>query len=113
MIRTKDLVWWSDLTVAEIKGRLKGPRQQRQLDDSLLAQELAALAAEAAAADLEDSTKAALGHIAGYLAPSATRNKCGCCARILVQQNVEPLELAIEEDAQQNFSSHHPSVSAW
>ena len=49
---------------------MKGPSQQRELDDSLLAQELAALAAEAAAAeshDLGDSTKAALGHIAGYL----------------------------------------------
>ena len=57
------------------------------------------LAREMEREELQDSSKAALGHIAGYLARSATRsNTCGACANLLIDRDVSPLEVRFEEN---------------
>ena len=103
VIRTKGLVGWSGFTVAEIAARMEAPKRQRQQDDAVTAQELTAmLAADVSDDSLDDSTMAALGHIAGYLSRSVTkRGECESCADPLIDRQSPPLEVQLEESLEQ------------
>ena len=76
-------MWWSGFTIDEINGRMEPSKRQRQQEDSETAQELAVMVASSSFnEDLDDSTNAALGHIAGYLSHSVTK-RCESCAELL------------------------------
>lgn len=100
VIRVKSLIWWSGFSVHEISQAMSPSHQQRELDDSQVVEELVGTVSHTDCEDLEDSTKASLGHIAGYLARSATRGKttCGSCADLLVDRSSNPLDVSLEEN---------------
>ena len=99
VIRTKSLIWWSGYSVGELSTKMQICRQERKLEDAQVTEELVEVMTQVDSEELNESTKAALGHIAGYLARSATKNnKCGSCADLLVNRNDSPLEVNFEED---------------
>ena len=62
-------------------------------------QELAGISIETEVEDFDDATKAALGHIARFLAHSATqRNKCEACSNLLVDRVSAPLNVQLEDN---------------
>ena len=73
VVRIKSLIWWSGLSIREISRAMSPCRQDRELEDNQVVEELAEVASFTDDEDLESSTKAALGHIAGYLIRSATK----------------------------------------
>lgn len=98
VIRTKSLIWWSGYNTAEVASMMAPSRQERKLEDLKVVMELVEVVSQAEREEIDDSTKAALGHIAGYLARSATRGKkCGACADLLVDREAAPLEVRFEE----------------
>lgn len=65
--------------------------------------------ADAEEDELPDSAKAALGHIAGYLAHAATkRGKCKACADVLVARDQASVEVQVtNEGEEENASIFH------
>ena len=66
VIRTKGLVWWSGVSVGQIATAMAPIQQEHRQKDAHVAGELAAsVTGSADPAELHDSAKDALGHIAG------------------------------------------------
>jgi hypothetical protein len=90
-------------------------RQARELEDMKAVEEFVKVARNMEHEELQDSSKAALGHIAGYLARSATRgNTCGACADLLVDRDASPLAVRFEDAVSGQVESiAGPSQSSW
>ena len=74
-------------------------RQEQDQDDIKVVEELRVMLCPMKYDKLENSLKSALGHIAGYLARSATRgSKSGSCADILVDKDSPEIIVNIEVD---------------
>ena len=103
IIRTQGLVWWSGFTVAEITARMDPAKQEKHQEDAEAVQELTTTITNGTITEeLNDTTRAAIGHIAGYLSHSVTkRGKCGSCAELLIDRRSPPLEVQLEENLQQ------------
>ena len=110
VIRIKGLVWWSGVSVGQIATAMAPIQQEHRQKDPDVAGELAAsVTGSADPAELHDSAKAALGHIAGYLAHSATKwSKCSPCASLLVDRHADLVTVTME----QSFTSMFTSFSA-
>ena len=101
VVRTKSLVWWSGYIVVEVANRMANSKRERELEDSKAVEELVNITREIEREELNDSTKAVLSHIAGYLVRSATKsNKCGACANLQVDRLAAPFEMRFEETGQ-------------
>ena len=74
-------------------------RQEQDQDDLKVVEELRVMLCPMKYNKLENSLKSAFGHIAGYLARSATRgSKCASCADILVDKDSPEMIVNIEVD---------------
>ena len=99
VIRTKSLIWWSGFSPADIARKMAPSQQQHQLEDMEVVESLLETARQAEHEELDDSTKAALGHIAGYLAHSATKSsKCSACADLMVDREATAVDVSFETD---------------
>ena len=107
VIRIKGLVWWSGVPVGQIVSTMAPAQQEHRQRDAETASELAAsVAGSEDESELHDSAKAALGHIAGYLAHSATKwSKCASCASVLVERNADPVSVTMEPSVVSTFVS--------
>ncbi|KAG0719515.1 Nuclear nucleic acid-binding protein C1D [Chionoecetes opilio] len=63
VIRTRSLIWWSGYSIGDLSGKMTACRQEREVEDMQVAEELVG---QTEHEELEDSMKAALGHIAGF-----------------------------------------------
>ena len=80
--------------------------QHRQRDKGVASKLAAAVTRSADPYDLNDSAKAALGHIAGYLAHSATKwSKCASCASVLVDHHADPVSVTVEQSVTSTFTA--------
>ncbi|KAG0729500.1 hypothetical protein GWK47_030208 [Chionoecetes opilio] len=62
---------------------------------------------------MDGSTKAALGHIAGYLARWSTKGKkCGACADLLVDREAAPLDVSLKENPGEQTERKRPGGPA-
>ncbi|KAF0300946.1 Transposable element P transposase [Amphibalanus amphitrite] len=99
VIRIKSLIWWSGFPPAEIAKKMAPSQQEHQFEDMKVVDDLVEAARQAEHEELDDSTKAALGHIAGYLAHSATKSsKCTACADLMVDREVTLVNVTFETD---------------
>ena len=107
VIRIKGLVWWSGISVGHIVSTMADAQLQHHQRDKGVASKLAAaLARSTDPYDLNDSAKAALGHIAGYLAHSATKwSKCASCASVLVDHHADPVSVTVEQSVTSTFTA--------
>ena len=100
IIRTESLIWWSGYSPIEVSNMMITCRDERKLEDAKATNELVEAARRMEREELPDSSKAALGHIAGYLAHSATKSKtCGACANLLVDRHDSSMAVRLEDDA--------------
>ena len=74
-------------------------KRQRKQEDTETTQELAVMVASSSFDEgLDDSTKAALGHIAGYPSHSVTKRcKCESCTEPLTDQHSPLLEIRLHD----------------
>ena len=80
--------------------------QHHQRDKGVASKLAAALARSTDQYDLNDSAKAALGHIAGYLAHSATKwSKCASCASVLVDHHADTVSVTVEQSVTSTFTA--------
>lgn len=80
MIRTNTLIWWFSNSATEVSSRMAPSWQERKLEDMKVGMKMVEVVSQAEQ-EMDNSTKAALGHIASYWACLATRGKkCGACA---------------------------------
>ena len=107
VIRIKGLFWWSGVSVGQIAAIMAPAQQEHRQRDADTAGELAmSVTISTDPAELHDSAKAALGHIAGYLAHSATKwSKCSSCASMLVNHHAEPVTVTMEPSVPAIFTS--------
>ena len=114
VIRSKSLTWWSGYSAEQVHDTMVDHQKEYDLEDKKTVRELILAVNEAECQGPEDSTKAALGHIAGYLARSATLGqKCHTCADVLVDREAPRLEVKFDSDESSmklrqstGFSSH-------
>ena len=112
MIKPKSLIWWSGYCPTEVASMMISSTQEREQEDIKVAEELVEVARQMEREELEDSSKAALGHIAGYLARSETRrNACGPCANLLVDRDASPLAVRFEENVCDQVESIYRSFT--
>ena len=70
---------------------MAGSQKESDHKDREAASDLVQVAKQAGNEGLEDSTKAGLGHIAGYLARSATKgSQCSACTDLLIDREAAP-----------------------
>ena len=99
IIRIRSLIWWSGYSAHQVSSAMAPIRQEQNQDDLKVVEELRVMLYPMEYDELENSLKSALGHIAGYLARSATRgSKCGFCADILVDKDSLEMTVSIEVD---------------
>ena len=100
MIRISSLIWWSGVKVDEIPARMAQSQEVRSQADSRAVQVLKEVTNQAEGADgdeLPDCAKAALGHISGYMAQTATKaGKCGACSDYLVARDKVSIKVETE-----------------
>lgn len=112
VIRTKCLIWWSGYSTVEVSRRMAPSLQEREREDMDVVKELVEVVSQAEREEIDDATKAALGHIAGYLARSATRgSKCGACADLLVDREASPLEVRFEDNRDKQVEAIYRSFT--
>lgn len=107
IIRIRSLIWWSGYAIGQLSNTMIQCQQDCEVNVTQVVEELAKTINETNYEEIEDSTKAALGHIAGYLARSAARgNKCIPCATLLVDKEPRQMNITFEKDD----SSHGDAI---
>ena len=99
MVRIRSRIWWSRYSAHQVSSAMAPIRQEQDQDALKVVEELRVIMYPMEYNELENSLKSSLGHIAGYLARSATRgSKCGSCADILVDKDSPKMIVNIEVD---------------
>ena len=106
VIRVSSLIWWSGVKVSELPARMALSQKARAQGDSAAVLKLREAVEESEDAEQDqpsDSEKAALGHIAGYLARSATKNgQCKECADVLVSREHSSIPIQVNDEDQED-----------